>query len=342
MSWTPSEQRALGDTTELPRTLLTPRTAVERSLPLIQQGTATWNERQSCGACHHHPLMFRATAVAQRQGFAVNAQLLGAQVERFRRLFAGRERRQKEVLATEAGVLRWNLRNGGDPSFTGAWFLSSFADAGLLQGPLATEALVLARMQLQDGSWRYAPPRVPVMSSDFTATAAAIRTLQAFGSPGDAEELNARTMRATNWLRTHSPVTTDDKVFRIFGLRWANSDAALLSAAVTSLRDEQNPDGGWSQLPGLNSDAYATGQVLVVLHEAGSVRTDDPLYARGVKYLLETQEPDGSWLVHKRAVPINEYFESGFPHGKFQFISYAGTCWATMALSYTSVASGGR
>jgi Squalene-hopene cyclase C-terminal domain len=111
---------------------------------------------------------------------------------------------------------------------------------------------------------------------------------------------------------------------------------------VTLLRNEQNRDGGWSQLRGLNSDAYATGQVLVVLHEAGSVRTDDPQYQRGVRYLLETQEPDGSWLVHKRAVPINGYFESGFPHGKFQFISYAGTCWATMALSYATVTSSGH
>ena len=280
---------AVGDTPELPRTLLTPRAAVERSLPLIQRGTATWNERQSCGACHHHPLMFRATAVAKRQGFAVNAQLLEAQIERFQRLFAGRERRQKEVLATESGVLRWSLRNGGDPSFTGAWFLSSFADAGLLQGPLATETLVLARMQLQDGGWRYAPPRVPIMSSDFTATAAAIRTLQAFGSPGDAEELNARIAHAATWLRTHTPKTTDDKVFRLFGLRWAKSDAALLSAAVTVLRNEQNPDGGWSQLPGLNSDAYTTGQVLTALHETGNVRADDTLYKRGVKYLLETR-----------------------------------------------------
>src|SRR5262245_31876886 len=32
-----------GDSSELPRTLLTPRAAVARSLPLIQQGTATWN-----------------------------------------------------------------------------------------------------------------------------------------------------------------------------------------------------------------------------------------------------------------------------------------------------------
>jgi hypothetical protein len=70
-------------------------------------------------------------------------------------------------------------------------------------------------------------------------------------------------------------VTTEDKVFRLLGLRRAAADAPLLADAATLLRNEQNPDGGWSQLRGLNSDTYATGQVLVALHEAGSLRTDD-------------------------------------------------------------------
>ena len=39
----------------------------------------------------------------------------------------------------------------------------------------------------------------------------------------------------------------------------------------TLLVREQKPDGGWAQLPGLNSDAYTTGMVLVALHEAGNV-----------------------------------------------------------------------
>jgi squalene cyclase len=131
-------------------------------------------------------------------------------------------------------------------------------------------------------------------------------------------------------------VTTDDKAFSLFGLYWSRADGPSIRDAVAVLRREQHDDGGWAQLVGLNSDAYATGLVLLALHEAGNVGTDDPAYQRGVKYLLGTQEPDGSWLVHKRAVPINAYFESGFPHGKFQFISYAGTCWATMALSYAA------
>ena len=49
-----------------------------------------------------------------------------------------------------------------------------------------------------------------------------------------------------------------------------------------------------------------------------------------------TQAADGSWHVKSRSIWLQPYFESGFPHGKFQFISFAGTCWATMALMYAA------
>ena len=328
-------KRARGEITGTAKPPASARVAVERSLPLIQRGTATWNDRQRCSACHHHPLMFRATALAQRQGFSIDARLLDAQIGRGRDQTVRFEADARENLASEAGVLSESLRFSGDPSFSSPWFLSSFADARL---PFAheSEALLLARMQLKDGRWRHGPARVPIESSDFTATATAIRSLQVYGRPGDAPELNSRIERAVAWLRSATPVTTDDKAFRLFGLHWSEADMPVIRDAVALLLREQHADGGWAQLAGLNSDAYATGMVLVALHEAGKMSTDDPAYQRGVKYLLETQEPDGSWLVHKRAVPINAYFESGFPHGKFQFISYAGTCWATMALSYAA------
>jgi ankyrin repeat protein len=321
--------------------VLTARVAVERSLPLIQRGTATWNDRRRCSACHHHPLMFRATAIARRKGFPVDAQLLDAQVEKER----GRAENKRiqselvEAVGSETGVLRHSLRTGGDPSFGAPWFLSSLGEAGLRWPAFETEALFIAKMQQADGRWRHGPPRAPIMSSDFTATANAVRTLQMFASRRDAPEVDGRLERAAAWLRSNAARTLDEKAYRLFGLRWTKSDARDIANAVAQLRADQNPDGGWPQLNGLNSDAYATGLALVALHEAGDVGTADPTYQRGVEYLLETQEPDGSWLVHKRAVPINEYFESGFPHGKFQFISYAGTCWATMALVYAAAPS---
>jgi len=47
---------------------------------------------------------------------------------------------------------------------------------------------------------------------------------------------------------------------------------------------------------------------------------------------LKTQLEDGSWFVQSRSFPIQKYFESGFPHGRNQFISAAATSWATIAL----------
>jgi N-acyl-D-amino-acid deacylase len=59
-------------------------------------------------------------------------------------------------------------------------------------------------------------------------------------------------------------------------------------------------------------------------------------YQRGVRYLLDTQLADGSWRVRSRTLPTQTYFESGFPHGEHQFISAAGTQWATQALAWSA------
>lgn len=52
-------------------------------------------------------------------------------------------------------------------------------------------------------------------------------------------------------------------------------------------------------------------------------------------YLLRTQLDDGSWLVRSRTMPLQPYKESGFPHGRDQWISAAGTSWAAIALGLT-------
>src|SRR5207253_2388584 len=76
-----------------------------------------------------------------------------------------------------------------------------------------------------------------------------------------------------------------------------------------------------------------TGSALVVLHQAGKMSVKDPVYQRGLKFLLAGQLADGSWRVRTRSKPVQTYFESGFPHGKDQFISIAASGWATTALA---------
>jgi hypothetical protein len=119
------------------------------------------------------------------------------------------------------------------------------------------------------------------------------------------------------------------------GLAWSNVRPASITAAAKALAAAQRPDGGWSQLPTMGSDAYATGEALYALNAAGRMPATDPVYAKGVKYLLNTQAADGSWHVKSRSIWVQPYFESGFPYGSDQWISAAGTSWATMALSLT-------
>src|SRR5262249_59955012 len=96
----------------------------------------------------------------------------------------------------------------------------------------------------------------------------------------------------------------------------------------------------WRQLATLETDAYATGQALVALQAAGhDVASVE--YERGVAYLLRTQFADGSWLVRSRTFPVQPMRDSGFPHGKDQWISAAGTSWAAMALALTLPAQPG-
>ncbi len=150
---------------------------------------------------------------------------------------------------------------------------------------------------------------------------------------GRAEETRKRIDMAGAWLARATAKTGEERSFQLLGLGWAKAKREDIQKAVKRVLAEQRADGGWSQLLGIESDAYATGQALVALHEAGGVSVEDPAYRRGVTFLLKTQREDGSWLIQSRAIPFQRYFESGFPHGKNQWISAAGTSWATMALA---------
>jgi hypothetical protein len=68
------------------------------------------------------------------------------------------------------------------------------------------------------------------------------------------------------------------------------------------------------------------------MHVAG-VPADDASVRKGVTFLLSTQYADGAWLVKTHAFPVQPYFESGFPFGRHQWISTAGTSWAAMAIA---------
>ena len=174
-----------------------------------------------------------------------------------------------------------------------------------------------------------------------TRTALCVRSLKAFGPPGRAAEMNARIENARRWLMAATPVTAEDHNMRLLGLYWAGADAATLKPLAATIAAAQQADGGWRQIDGLGTDAYATGQSLYALAKAGMASTD-PAYVKGVNFLLARQAANGSWRVTSRSPKFQAYFNSGFPYAGDQWISAWATGWATMALAHAAPANGTR
>jgi hypothetical protein len=198
-----------------------------------------------------------------------------------------------------------------------------------------TDAMVwyLAAIQQPDGHWVPGMLRPPLGGAEIVATVLAMRSLQLYPLEARKEEIAERVSRAGKWLRAAKPRIHQERVYRLLGLGWVGVPSANLSEAIAKLFDEQREDGGWAQLPGLESDAWATGQTLVALHTAGGLPTTHRSYQRGIAFLLRTQFDDGSWYVRTRTWPFQPHFDSHFPHGKDQWISAPATAWSVMALT---------
>jgi hypothetical protein len=186
-----------------------------------------------------------------------------------------------------------------------------------------------------------------------------VRGIQLYAAKEQADEVSRRVADARRWLvasldtadgrdpepsqqaaasenptkkPSTKPLTNEDRTFRLLGLHWSAAEKAAIKTATDDLLAQQRSDGGWAQTADMTSDAYATGQALVALHEAGVLATEEAAYRRGLEFLRKSRLDDGSWLVATRSKAIQTYFESGFPHGKSQFISICATSWATQAL----------
>jgi ankyrin repeat protein len=304
------------------------RAAIGRSIPLLQKSAVTFYEKGGCVACHHNLLGLMTTGTLKQRGLSFDEAINASEL----RVLA------EDMASSRDQALHGIVVPGGQFTTTG-YILMGLSAAGH-PADASTDALVrlLRRGQWPDGNWK-SPVRPPSEASMFTATSVSLRGIQLYGNSRNAAD-RAAIANAAAWLRKARPANTEDATFRLLGLTWAQAPAGERRAAVDALLAAQRSDGGWSQLEYRDSDAYATGQVMVALHEAG-VPAQSAAYQRGVKYLLDTQLTDGSWKVRSRTLPTQIYFESGFPHGLHQFISAAGTQWATQALA-RSVASGER
>lgn len=311
----------------------TAREAAKIGLERVQQSTQMFVKRTGCVSCHHEGIGRVATAFARDHGYKVDDATDQTQEQRVAHSFEELKPLLDRAVADPAQTKNVPIADVGD-------LVTGFGSALLGMDPKKAAAnpavgaatMVIARMQTPDGDWRFGMRRDPVQSSFFTSTALAVRAAKMYAPKEYAAEIEGRLAKAKAWMISAHAPNAEDQVYRLLGLKWAGATAEERRKAVEELRAAQRPDGGWAQLPGMASDAYATGTALYALGQAGDVPASDEVYQRGVAFLLRTQDDDGTWYVQKRAIPANNYFDTGYSFGQSQYISYAAGCWATIAL----------
>jgi ankyrin repeat protein len=283
--------------------------------------------KQNCVSCHQQHLPMAAVAHARNRSIRFDQEAARDQIDL---VVNHRDRFTNPEFVTQTLF-------HPDPAHGFGYQLLGFVAQEVPPNAM-TDAEVhhLITVQSPDGRWINNIPRPPMMSNDVTATALAIHAIKHYGWPGRKEEFAASIEHARRWLWTVAADTNEETIFQLLGLHWAGEPAEKLTCLVKTLLRQQRKDGGWAQLPTLESDAYATAEALYTLAHFVKDPMTDPTWQRGLRFLLETHEDDGTWHVARRAFPFQPTMTSGFPHHRDSWISAAATSWAVMALTQVS------
>jgi len=290
--------------------------AVERAMGLLEKQSGNFIRIAGCNSCHSQDLASAAAGFVKSRGLKAPTE-----IPQLPQSMMPSPERLMDLAVVSAPSTAWELVDFGMNNVPP----DAYTDAAVR---------LVKVMQRADGSWTANQSRRPPMAAgEFQDAAVCIYALRHYGPRAEAASTAAVIAKAVRWLEHAKPETTQDRAFQALALSWASENSASAKSVARSLAGLQRADGGWSQFPGMESDAYATGQAIFAMSIAGRIGQDDPTYRKGIAYLMRTQAPDGSWHVKTRAIWLQPYFESGFPYGRDQFISTAGTAWASMALA---------
>jgi ankyrin repeat protein len=297
------------------------RDRAQRALEVMQSSSEKFLRRpDSCASCHHQFLPALAYGMAQERGLNLDLFALGHQLKT--------QVGDRNETTGDNGIVE--LAYGGFSGGSGLIALNALGyrpDANIYN-----HVRYIRETQSYDGTWStFGRPPLDE-PSPFQMTAWSIKAMTLFPRAGEDAITSRSIERAMDWMRENEPDNLNQRNMQLLGLKWGGESYPELQKYAQAIMDLQRPDGGWAQLETLESDAWATGQTLYALHEVGELSPEHPAHQQGVEFLLRTQYEDGSWWVKSRAWPFQPHFDSGFPHGKDQWISIAATAWATMAL----------
>jgi hypothetical protein len=304
--------------------------AIERSVGFLQTESAAWLKQRRCAACHHVSMELWSLSVAQKQGYAVDKTFLASTVEK--------------TLGSVPKMISSGLiddpnqppdpRPMGHGVHIGGLFMVVAAESlpSLEDGQKQSIKSLIAdtiKKERDDGSWEFFLSRPPINENQGTDAAWIIMALQGDPDPDGVKSHHVALEKAIAWLSSYdAPSVHEVQVLKLLVSLRAGKPREQLQGTINEILALQQPDGGWNQLTGTPSDAYATGQTLYVLALAGYT-ADRPAIKHGIDFLVSTQHPDGSWPMKSRATPDGR---PGSATVLTPIICGAGS-WATMGLA---------
>ncbi|MDB5337106.1 MAG: 2,3-oxidosqualene cyclase [Planctomycetaceae bacterium] len=306
------------------------RAAVERSLPFLLEGGEAWREGKTAGGqngricvtCHQIPFTIWSHNEAKMRGLTID---------------------QKRLDDLTAWSLDWcaTQKHPKTQTHTGG-FLSTMQQLimGRSASPPDRTALetyqlfgkVIGTMQKEEGSWKEGNQikgKGTAREADEVDTMWIILGLSSLekldGLPRETLESSVKDReRGLQWLKTGQPGTRTDWLALRMLVEREYGAPEQTQEWLKQLLAQQNADGGWPLMKGEPSHPLVTGQCLYALSIAGET-SDSPAIGRATKYLVETQEKDGSWKAVSRNNPAHTNVVT----------TYWGTGWATIGLIRT-------
>jgi hypothetical protein len=295
---------------------------IDRALGFLVKDARAWKKEHNCASCHHAALVIWSLHEAKQRGRTVDEPFLAEYTKWVAESGDGKTGVPRPAgipKALNAKAVWFALALGADPK----------RDATAQKG-LDRMLTTVKSDQTENGSWASWPETRPPIFGNSDDSMTALATLALL--PATDETLKAVREKGVKWL---SETKTDNDpqsiAMRLVLWKRLGRPAKELETLIQSIKDRQNDDGGWSQAKGMASDAWATGQALYALAEAG-IKSDEKVIERGRAFLIKTQREDGSWPMTSRPTKPGDKEAPGKTA-----ITGAGSAWAVLGL----VRSGG-
>ena len=233
-------------------------------------------------------------------------------------------------------------RVGGGLESLGPLLIASQGTASALTQPEFRDGVIelMSQIQLADGSWTPGGQLTGMLWTLPTANQATTRwaTLALGSYEAPDPKRSASIEKALAYLRqqTPNPDNREWLAIRILFERRFGSDEEVAKLRQ-QLLDAQNGDGAWGWEKGVPSDALTTGLAIYVLAKVRA-GDDSSVFRDARKWLLASQQPDGSWLT-----PSKYFTKPTTPEQmkvRDEIYHYWGTAWATIGFLDTLGKSG--